>query len=414
LNTKKLQSIFQDHALNQCMIFIIILLIFSCHISSGQNIYFLKGRAFEMNSQVDSALLYYSKAIEQSVQDARFYLARGKVYFKTIRYNDALIDFNQANNINTDIADFEIAKCYAKQKNTNEVIHYLKKHLVSRYKLNQSTLRMEPAFAYLENSTEWKNLWSTEWYDRYDMQVGEARFMINNKDWMGAINYISNILTPNSKHHELLGFLGKAYFEMGNYTTSANMYSEAIEIFKRNYEYFEGRSEAFKKLDKMNQSLADLNSAIELAPDMFQLYLKRSEFFFASEKYEKAKNDIDFYLSFFENDSSAVFLAGKIAIATNNYIKALEYYNSLLKVNPEKPAYYLARAEAYEKTGLVPNALKDYNVCLSIEPLNTLALKKRGLILFAKGNKKTACSDWLKAMNMGYVEATNLYQDNCK
>jgi tetratricopeptide (TPR) repeat protein len=402
------------NVLNQCIVFIVIFLKLSCAISSGQNIYFLKGKAFEMNNQADSALLYYSKAIEQTGQDARFYLARGKMYFKTRRYNDAISDLNQANSKNNDIADFDIAKCYAKQKNTNEVIHYLKKHLSSRYKLSQSTVRMDPAFAYLENSPEWKSLWSAEWYDKYDMQVGEARFMINNSDWMGAINYISNSPTTNSKHHELLGFLGKAYFEMGNYTTSVNMYSDAIEIYKHNYEYFVGRSEAYKKLDKLNQSLADLNSAVELSPDMFQLYLKRSEVLFMSEKYEKAKNDIDFYLSFFENDSSAVFLAGKIAMATNNYIKALEYFNVLLRINPNKTSYYLARAEAFERTGLVPNALKDYNTCLNIEPFNKSALKRRGQILFLQGNKKAACSDWLKAMNIGDVEATNLYQDNCK
>jgi tetratricopeptide (TPR) repeat protein len=397
-----------------CKIVIVILLHVSSFISSGQNIHFLKGRAFEIKNQADSALLYYSKAIEKSGQDARFYLARGKMYFKNHRVNDALFDLNQANSISTDIADFDIAKCYAKQKNTDQVIIYLRKHLSSHYKLSQSTVRMEPAFAYLENSKEWNKLWSTEWYDKYDMQVGEARFMINNKDWMGAIDFISNCLTPNSKHHELIGFLGKAYFEMGNYTTSVNMYTEAIEIFKRNYEYFEGRSDAYIKLDKLNQSLADLNSAVELAPDMFHLYRKRSEVFYKSEMVEKAKNDIDFYLSFFENDSTAIFLAGKIAMATHNYIEALEYFNSLLKVNPKKPLYYLSRAEAFERTGLVPNALKDYNSCLNLEPSNTSALKKRGQILFSQGNKKSACSDWLKAMNMGHIEATNLYQDNCR
>jgi predicted negative regulator of RcsB-dependent stress response len=61
-----------------------------------------------------------------------------------------------------------------------------------------------------------------------------------------------------------------------------------------------------------------------------------------------------------------------------------------------------------------PNAFKDYIFCLSLEPKNFVAMRKRGQIFLNREDKKNACADFQKAMNGGDFEANNLYLDNCK
>jgi len=86
----------------------------------------------------------------------------------------------------------------------------------------------------------------------------------------------------------------------------------------------------------------------------------------------------------------------------------------LINSYPIVAKYYLARGETYEKTNMVPNALKDYNSCLKIEPENIIALRKRGQLLLNKGEKKAACEDFRKAMNLGDFQSNILFLDHCK
>lgn len=375
---------------------------------------YLKGKAFEIKNQPDSAIFYFSIILKKASSDPKIYLARGKAFYQKQNYTLAIDDYENANKSYPDIADFELSQCYARMGDLTKTIDLLRKHLASRNKLPQVLIRMDKAFARFENSQEWKDLWKNDWYDKYDSQVGEARFMINNKDWMDAINFISDILKNDSHHHELLYYRARAFYGMDNYTTAINDYTQAINVNKHLFEYFDGRADAFMKLNKNKEALSDITKAINLAPDEFNLYLKRAETYLSMGDYDLAKSDVDFYLSLFEKDSTAFYLSGRINKASGNYLNALTNFNFLINSYPFIAKYYLARGETYEKTSMVPNALKDYNSCLNIEPENVIALRKRGQLLLNKGEKKAACEDFKKAMNLGDFQSNILFLDNCK
>ncbi len=375
---------------------------------------YMKAKAFEIKNLPDSAIAYYSKILLNKNNDSKILILRGNIYYKKKLFNEALTDYNLANKNISDISDIEIAKCYARLNDEPNAIKYLKKHLASTYKLPQVEIRLEKAFAKFENTDDWKDLWKTDWYDKYDSQTSEARFMFDNKDWLGVINYLSDVLKENSRHHELFYFRAKSYFELGNYNSAISDYNLAINANKRNSEYYSGRAEVYTKLGKKKDAVADYALAITSEPANFQCYISKAELELALNKYEAAKNDIETYLNLFENDTSAIFLAGQIEFASGNYFGALGYFNKLIKINPLKTEYLLARAASYKITNLIPNALKDYNEILFIEPTNAIALCERGKIYLIQDDKKEACADWKKSMNLGNYKSNDLYLDNCK
>ena len=387
---------------------------FSQNYSNAQVSDFMKARAFEIKSLPDSALKYYSKILIVKGSDAKIFVARGHVFFAKKDYENAIADFQKANQLAPDIASFQLAQCYAALNDLSTTIQFLKKHLNSKYKLPQTNIRLNPYFTKYESESDWKKLWANDWYTKSDEQVGEARFMFNNHDWMGVINYVSGILKENSKRHELLYFRAKAYFEMKNFNTSLNDYSNAIEVFKHNADYFVGRAEVYRALGKLKDSYNDYSSAINLEPDNFNFYIKRAELSLALNNIEKSKDDVDLYLSLFANDYQARFLAGKISYSAGSYLSALSYYNGLLNEYPQRAAVYFERAETYNKATMYQNAIRDYSTCLSIEPLNILALRKQGQLYYSLNNLKDACKNWKKAMNAGDLESNNLYLDNCR
>jgi tetratricopeptide (TPR) repeat protein len=394
-----------------CILFFVIVM--PVHSQSQPSLY-LKGIAFVQKNQVDSAIFYYSKLLETKNQDYKLLNLRGQAYYKSQKYPEALSDFFAANKLSADIADFGLAQCYASAGNLEMALEYLKKHLSSRYKLSQYIIRNDPAFAKFENNRDWILLWQNDWYDKNDAQNGEARFLFNNKDWMGEINYVTDLVKENSKRHELLYYRAKSYFEMGNYNASLSDFNVAIGVFHHNYEYYHGRAKVFAKMDKTKDAISDYSTAIEIAPEAFSLYLERADLYISVHNFEAAQRDIELYLDLFGNDSLALFLAGKCQCARGNCIDALVYYNRLVKDHPSNAKYYYARAEAYQKTGMFTYSLKDYDTCIRFEPSNINALRERGKVFFAQDNKKDACNDWKKASNVGDFESNNLYLDNCR
>ena len=394
--------------------------VFAAYLGLSQNILnaqatdFIRARAFEIKNLPDSALIYYSKLLAIKESDTKILLARGRVYFVKKDFDNAILDFKKANQLSNDIASFQLAQCYAVLNDLPMTIEFLKKHLSSKYKQPQVNIRLNSAFLKFESNADWKKLWVNDWYNKSDNQVGEARFMFNNKDWMGVINYVSGVLKENSKRHELLYFRAKAYFAMENFTTSLNDYNSAIEVFKNNSNYYEGRAEVYRKLGKVKEAYKDYSTAINLEPDNFNYYLQRAELSLALNNIENSKEDIDLYLSLFSSDYKARFLAGKIAFASGNYLTALSYYNSLINEYPQRSTLYFERAETFNKATMYPNALKDYNICLNLEPSNIPALRKLGQLQYSLNNLKEACINWKKAMNAGDFESNNLYLDNCR
>jgi tetratricopeptide (TPR) repeat protein len=393
------------------------LISFLCLLSNNavsQNSYYLTARAFELRNQTDSALKYYAKLLETGKNDSKVFLAIGRIYYSQHKYEEAIKEYTSANKINQDCADFGLAQCYAKKRDLKSALSNLEKHLSSRYKLPQLKVRTDEAFSEFEENPDWKKFWTKDWYDRGDAEIGEARFIYNNKDWMGLINYINGIVKEGSHRHELLYYRACAYYSMGSYQTALKDFNDAINLNKQNYLYFFERSKTLVQLKKEKEALNDLNSAITFSPDVFELYIKRAELNYRLKQYETAKEDIDLYLSLFESDTAALFVSAKILAAKGSYINALSALNKLVKANEQETSYLKLRAEIYEKTNLVAYSIKDYNTVLSLNNSDIFSLKNRGKIYLVQGNKKGACSDLKKAMNLGDFEANNLYLDNCR
>jgi tetratricopeptide (TPR) repeat protein len=379
-----------------------------------QNTDYLKGRAFEIKNLPDSALHYYNQAIVKKPTDPKLLICRGNTYILKKNYNLALTDYLHANQTYANIASFETAKTYALKFDTLNTIKYLKKHLESNFKLAPSNIRMNPVFLKFENTKLWNDLWAVEWYDKSDYLEGEARFMLNNKDYLGVINFITGILKEGSKKDELHYMLACAYFGMNNLDMAIESFTTAINLTHRKYKYYLDRSEAFRLKKQYSNAIEDLTAAISIAPDEFDLYIKRSENEYLHGQYENALGDVKFYLLFFENDNKAILLAGKIENAKSNYLNAIVYTNQLIRQNKNNVQALLIRAESYYKTGMYTNAIADYDKCIKMEPKNILALRNRGMVFFSQDNTKSACADWKKAMQYGDFESNNLYLDNCR
>jgi tetratricopeptide (TPR) repeat protein len=84
----------------------------------------------------------------------------------------------------------------------------------------------------------------------------------------------------------------------------------------------------------------------------------------------------------------------------SNYSKAIEYYNTALKINPHLYEAILNRGDAYDNKGSHDQAIADFNTVLNSRPKDDRALNGRGNAQRNKGNYDKAIADFDAAIKI--------------
>lgn len=380
----------------------------------SQDINFLKARAFEEQMHYDSAFYYYSNIIEKKPQDWNTLVNRGELYAKSGKIHEAISDYIQAEKMKKGVASFQLAKMYAKLKDTSNTIFHLENHLNSAYKLPASEIRLEPAFTFLEKTEPWKKLWQKNWYNKLDEQVGEAEYLTKAGDWMGVINFTNELSKNGNLRSDLLFLRAKAYFMMDNHDMAITDLNKLLENNKRNPFYFEFRANVFITKKNYKAAEADLSKAISLKPDQFSFYKKRASCFYYLNQLEAGLEDISLVLSLFPADKEALELSVMLNSKSHMHIKALSGINQLIAKDSLNARFFLLRASIYENAGMEFQAERDYDHCIKLAPSYTEAYLGRGKYFLNTNNRSSACKDLKKAEKAGNMEAGRLVFENCK
>ena len=89
-------------------------------------------------------------------------------------------------------------------------------------------------------------------------------------------------------------------------------------------------------------------------------------------------------------------------------LKAIEYLNNAIKLQPDYAQAYYNRGNAYYGLGLYQRAIKDYNETIRLKPKDVDAYYNRGNAYFNRGNNKLGCRDAQKACALGDCKLLDL------
>jgi tetratricopeptide (TPR) repeat protein len=81
-------------------------------------------------------------------------------------------------------------------------------------------------------------------------------------------------------------------------------------------------------------------------------------------------------------------------------IKAIEYLNNAIKLQPDDENYYYNRGVAYDNLGQYQPAIKDYNQAISLKPDYAEAFHNRGTIYSEIGQYQLAIKDFNEAIRL--------------
>ncbi|RIB29777.1 hypothetical protein C2G38_2154410 [Gigaspora rosea] len=140
------------------------------------------------------------------------------------------------------------------------------------------------------------------------------------------------------------------------------------------------RSEAYRMLGQYEESLVDLNAALNIEPNN-ELALKyRAEIYRRFRRFEESLFDINKVLKIDKYNAMALVIRGIVYFSLGRHEESLTDLDRSLEIKPDNPFALTCRGETYFHLCNYEEALANYNGALKIKPNYAVALFGRGII----------------------------------
>ena len=222
--------------------------------------YLLKGKALIDAGNQDDAVILLTDALKLQT-DYHLFTLRASAYLDKRDFVSAISDFKAADKIENGSGSYGLAQTFASKGDVVTSLSYLDINLNSLFKKSEKDILLDPAFKFVENTSEWRLFWKKERYSLFETGLSELEYQVSvgnsteaesvynelqkenpaepdlvyakalvaysKKNFSDVINLLS-VLPASKTDEKKLRLLAKAQSGSGNYIGAALTYSDLI------------------------------------------------------------------------------------------------------------------------------------------------------------------------------------------
>jgi len=345
---------------------------------------------------------------------APMYLTLGESFYLAGKYNEAARYFVLSDSLRaTPEAKLYVARAFAMMSQPDKATDWLQRYLSQRDKLSEGELGLDPAFAKIERSKEWRTLWSKEWYNAAERKAAEAAVLVKRQKYTEALGIIDVEIANRSSLARFYALRAKVYEAMEQFEPAYESAQTAVSMRNNNPDYFTDAANMAVRIKKYDVALDHINQAIRFDPYRLDLYLQRAAILRMNNRNDDARNDINFYFKYLPDDPKAIYQLGMAETEAGNPLAGIEYFTLLIDKDKASPDYFIARATAGIKANNYDLASYDLAQALDLNPSLPEAWYKKGLVLQREDKLDDACYYWRNALKLGSSEAAEYIYKYC-
>eukprot|EP00118_Oscarella_pearsei_P002428 m.10543 g.10543 ORF g.10543 m.10543 type:complete len:801 (+) comp22403_c0_seq1:97-2499(+) len=278
---------------------------------------------------------------------------------------------------------------------------------------------------------------------RIDSKLAYATLLVNAERYDESIKHFTSLLKERPKLYGALVGRGTAYSYKGiedsqNAQNALNDFSKAIKLDPKNQEGLERRAEVYTHLNRLNEAILDVNTALAIkkTSDLYFLGGRilsmmgkfQSAHFHLKEAYKMNSRHLDtmrhlalsFYnsgdimpamrllaeaLGLYPSDASIPFFLGEIYREMGSFKESNFYYSEAIQLNAANPNAFYGRGLMFYSNGKYFEALADFESCQSFSPHNVACVLHGGIVLTALGKFFPAIKEYTKVSLLGVSES---------
>ncbi len=374
--------------------------------------YFEIAQTYCLSKKYEQSIEFYNKAIKLEHNNIDIIIGKLEALYELEKYRDVILEIPKYNVMfNDDIRLIDLmAKAEYKIGLYNEALKDLEKSLSVSPKIETYLLIAE----IYEKTKDYRKA-ILNYTIAIDMEKENVGFM--------AKQNLKNFYSKRENLYMLIKRPDLAQADRGYQSAIAGSYRNNVAIadftksleMKQNSEIYIARGELKLKNQDYQDAMDDFSKALELKPTSSVAFLRIGQTQMAMDEDEKALENFNNALDLGGEEDETYVAFAKLMEKQGKIDDAIRYYSKALRIK-EKRAYYLARAELYEKIlkndlamadkgnikvmfNNYKSAIADYTKSLEIYE-NAFVFAKRGRIEERIGMYEQALNDYIKAIEM--------------
>ncbi len=168
---------------------------------------------------------------------------------------------------------------------------------------------------------------------------------------------------------QLLTIEGESLRRLGKVQEALAVLNSALEQESQLVAALISRGMAHLHLGNPQKALADLDKALQLQPNNARAYLQRGVILAHMGRYEDAARDFEQAIELNPNEPKAHAYRAMTALKQGKYREAVRYYTEALRLHPRYALAYYERGRAYWELGQQQQALQDYRRAVELNPI---------------------------------------------
>lgn len=242
----------------------------------------------------------------------------------------------------------------------------------------------------------------------------QADTLVEHQEYDKAVGMYSKIIAKSKteKTHRIQYKRAVCYYYLGEFQKAVDDVTHFIPEYPQSHQAYILRALAYRQLGDLDNQLKDIEKATELQAGNTQLIKWRGSLYIEKGEYVKGKDDL-LLAKAFEDDAELETNLGMAYQSLGNLQEAINCFNQSIVLDVTySPAYlyagsFLLEEAQYEK------ALDYFDLLLRIEPDNASALFYKGVALVELKREQEGCRCLQKAFSAGQDNALDYLKEYC-
>jgi tetratricopeptide (TPR) repeat protein/serine/threonine protein kinase len=248
----------------------------------------------------------------------------------------------------------------------------------------EAALRLEPT-----------HYWSLMWLGYCLCDLGQEP-----ENFAGAARVFTGCILKRPDHAQAYYCRANAYSKLRRNEDAVADYSRAIELDPKDARFWYNRGVAYHRLRQMDKALGDFSRAIELHPKEARAWSHRGLAYHALGQPGNAIADYSKAIELDPKDALPWYNRGLVYDDMRQLNKALGDYSKAIELKPTYVAAWYNRGFAHERLHEPDEAVADYSRAIDLDPKHVAARANRSIVYMQLSQLDKAIADASRAVEL--------------